>query len=213
MHHPPPPIRAVLASSNRGKLDEIRALLAGASIELLPQSDFGIVSPGETGSTFRDNALIKARHASSLSGLPAIADDSGLAVDALEGRPGVHSARYAGSHATDDDNIDKLLAELEGVPWDRRGARFRCVAVFLESSEDAAPLIGRGEWRGRILDRRRGTGGFGYDPVFLPASSGTASSGTASGRSAAELSPAGKNRVSHRGKAFRQLAALLSAPR
>lgn len=194
-------IRAVLASGNRGKLDEIRALLAGAGVELVPQSDFGIESPEETGSTFRDNALIKARHASSIAGLPAIADDSGLAVDALEGRPGVHSARYAGPHGSDGDNVDKLLVELEGVADDGRGACFRCVAVFLTGSADPAPLIGRGEWRGRILAERRGTEGFGYDPVFLD---------PGSGRSAAELSPEEKNRVSHRGRAFRELARLLA---
>lgn len=197
-----PRIKAVLASGNRGKLDEIRALLAGTGVELVPQSDFGIESPEETGSTFRDNALIKARHASSIAGLPAVADDSGLAVDALEGGPGVRSARYAGPHAHDDDNVDRLLAELEGVADDRRGARFRCVAVFLTSSEDAVPLIGRGEWHGRILKVRRGTEGFGYDPVFLDRESG---------RSAAELTAEEKNRVSHRGRAFRELARLLAA--
>ena len=199
-----PRIRAVLASTNRGKFDEIRALLAGAHIELVPQSDFGVESPEEAGSTFRDNALIKARHASSIAGMPAIADDSGLAVDALEGRPGVRSARYAGPHASDDDNVDKLLAELERVADERRGACFRCVAVFLAGSEDPAPLIGRGEWRGRILRERRGTGGFGYDPVFLD---------TGSGRSAAELTAEEKNRVSHRGQAFRELARLLALRR
>lgn len=195
-------IRAVLASGNRGKLDEIRALLADVRVDLVPQSDFGIESPEETGGTFRDNALIKARHASGIAGLPAIADDSGLVVEALEGRPGVRSARYAGPHATDDDNVDRLLAELERVADDQRAARFRCVAVFLTCSEDAAPLVGRGEWHGRILGERRGTGGFGYDPVFLDSESG---------RSAAELTKAEKNRVSHRGRAFRELARLLAA--
>lgn len=195
-------IRAVLASGNRGKLDEIRALLHDAGVELVPQSHFGIESPEETGSTFRDNALIKARHASHIARLPAIADDSGLAVDALAGRPGVRSSRYAGQDASDGDNVDKLLAELEGVADDRRGARFHCVAVFLAHSEDPAPLVGRGEWRGRILGERRGNRGFGYDPVFLD---------TASGRSAAELTADEKNRVSHRGQAFRELARLLAA--
>jgi XTP/dITP diphosphohydrolase len=199
---PEPRIKAVLASGNRGKLEEIRALLAEARVDLVPQSDFGIESPEETGSTFRDNALIKARHASSIAGLPAIADDSGLAVDALEGRPGVRSARYAGAQANDDENIDTLLAELANLADDQRGARFRCVAVFLTCSEDTAPLIGRGEWRGRILEERRGTGGFGYDPVFLDRESG---------RSAAELTPTEKNGVSHRGRAFRELARLLAA--
>ena len=193
--------KAVLASSNRGKLEEIRRLLRDAGVELLPQSDFGIDSPEETGTTFRDNALIKARHASRVAGLPAIADDSGLAVDALEGRPGVRSARYAGMHASDDDNVDRLLAELEGVPEDRRGARFRCVAVFVNSPEDPAPLIGRGEWCGRILTERRGSGGFGYDPVFFVPDRGL---------TAAELPPEEKNRLSHRGQAFRELKGLLA---
>lgn len=199
---PAPRLKAVLATGNPGKLREIRALLAAAGVELMPQSDFGVVAPPETGSTFRDNAVIKARHAASISGLPAIADDSGLAVVALEGRPGVQSARYAGPHASDDDNIDKLLAELEDVPEDQRGARFRCVAVFLATADDPLPLVGRGEWRGRILTGRRGTGGFGYDPVFLD---------PASGKSAAELTAEEKNRVSHRGRAFRELARLIAS--
>lgn len=197
----PPRIRVVLASANRGKLEEIFPLLRDVGIDLLPQSDLGIDSPEESGSTFRDNALIKARHASRIAGLPAIADDSGLAVDALDGRPGVRSARYAGMNASDDDNVDKLLAELDGIPEDRRGARFRCVAVFLRSPGDPAPLIGRGEWRGRILPERRGSGGFGYDPVFLV---------PGHGMSAAELPPDEKNRLSHRGQAFRELGCLLA---
>lgn len=195
-------IRAVVATANPGKLEEIRTLLDGCGIELLPQSHFEITQIEETGTTFRDNALIKARHAASQSGLPAIADDSGLAVDALEGRPGVLSARYAGAHASDDDNIDKLLAELSGVGADQRGASFRCVAVFLRSSDDSLPLIGRGEWRGRILESRRGVSGFGYDPVFIA---------NGSDRSAAEMTVAEKNRVSHRGQAFRELARLLAS--
>jgi XTP/dITP diphosphohydrolase len=196
-----PRIKAVLASNNRGKLDEIRALLHDAGVELVPQSDFGIESPEESGSTFRENALIKARHASNLAGLPAIADDSGLAVDALMGRPGVRSARYAGPHASDADNVDKLLTELRDVADERRGARFHCVAVFLACAGSATPRVGYGEWSGRILRQRRGSGGFGYDPVFLD---------SGSGRSAAELAPEEKNRVSHRGQAFQELARLLA---
>lgn len=195
-------LRAVVATANPGKLEEIRTLLDGCGIELLPQSHFAITPLEETGTTFRDNALIKARHAASLAGLPAIADDSGLAVDALDGRPGVLSARYAGPEASDDDNVDKLLGELSAVPQAQRGARFRCVAVYLRASDDSSPLIGRGEWRGRILDRRRGRGGFGYDPVFVP---------EGGERTAAEMTAAEKNRLSHRGQAFRELARQLAA--
>jgi XTP/dITP diphosphohydrolase len=194
-------MRVVLATGNSGKLQELRALLEPLAIEVVPLSQFTRAAVPETGLTFVENAIIKARHATQLAKLPAIADDSGLSVDTLDGRPGVHSARYAGMNASDDDNVDKLLAELDGVPDDRRGARFRCVAVFLRSPGDPAPLIGRGEWRGRILAERRGSGGFGYDPVFLD---------PGRGMSAAELPPEEKNRLSHRGQAFRELTRLLA---
>jgi XTP/dITP diphosphohydrolase len=168
----------------------------------VPQSDFDITPPPETGSTFLDNALIKARHAAAIAGLPSIADDSGLAVDALDGAPGVFSARFAGPRATDDDNVDRLLHDLLAVAPGDRGAGFHCVAVFVRDAADPAPLTSCGEWRGSILAGRHGTQGFGYDPVFLDA---------ASGKSAAEMTADEKNRVSHRGRAVRELARLLGA--
>ena len=192
-------MRLVLASSNPGKLAEFAAIFDHSDFEILPQSDFAIPDADETGVTFEANALIKARHASHLAGMPAIADDSGLAVDALSGRPGVFSARYAGPAATDEQNVSKLLSELKGVADEGRGAAFHCVASFAmpDSSE---PLLASGEWRGSILHERRGDGGFGYDPVFLD---------VASGRSSAELTADEKNARSHRGKALRTLARML----
>lgn len=191
----------VVASDNRGKLGEIRQLLAALELEVRAQSEYRISAVPETASTFRENALQKARHASAGTGMPSIADDSGLEVTALGGRPGVHSARFAGEFATDDENIDKLLAELREVPRERRGANFRCVAVYLESPDDPSPLIAEGTWHGRILTGRRGLGGFGYDPVFFD---------PGLGKAAAEMSGDEKNSVSHRGKAFRELSLLLS---
>ncbi len=185
-----------MASGNVGKLREIARILGDLNIVVVPQSDFGVDEVEETGSTFAENALIKARHAAKISGLAAIADDSGLAVDALGGRPGVYSARYSGPNATDETNIDRLLSELEGVPDDQRGAAFHCVACFV-SSDDAAPLVAEGEWRGRILQERRGDGGFGYDPVFFDIELG---------RSSAELDADEKDARSHRGNALRKLA-------
>ncbi|MGB5245544.1 MAG: RdgB/HAM1 family non-canonical purine NTP pyrophosphatase [Woeseia sp.] len=193
--------RVVLASSNRGKLAEIRALLEPLGVEVCAQSEFDVPEAIEDGSSFVDNALIKARHAAALTGLPAIADDSGLAVDALGGAPGVRSARYAGEHASDADNISKLLAAMRGLPDAQRGAQFHCAAVFVASADDAAPLIEEGIWRGSILDARRGQGGFGYDPVFYDAATRLA---------AAEMSANQKNALSHRGKAFRALCAELA---
>lgn len=187
------PDKIVMASGNPGKLKEIARILADLDIEIVPQSDYGIPDADETGASFLENSVIKARHASALSGLPAIADDSGLSVDALDGRPGVYSARYAGPDASDDDNVNKLLAELEGCQ--QRTAAFHCVASFV-SDADAEPLIGEGVWRGSILTERRGAGGFGYDPVFLDSASGLAS---------AELTPEQKNARSHRGQALRAL--------
>ena len=185
-----------MASGNVGKLREIEGILSDLNIALVPQSDFGLSEAEETGSTFAENALIKARHAAQATGLAAIADDSGLMVDALDGRPGIYSARYSGPDATDQSNIDRLLAELEGVPEDQRGAAFHCVVCFV-TPDDNEPFIAEGEWRGRILRECRGDGGFGYDPVFLD---------TELGCSSAELNAEEKNARSHRGKALRKLA-------
>jgi XTP/dITP diphosphohydrolase len=193
--------KIVIASDNRGKIGEIRQLLASLEVEVVPQSGFGIRSAAETGSTFEENALIKAFHASAGAGLPAIADDSGLEVAALEGRPGVRSARFAGESATDGENIDKLLSDLAGASGPGRDARFRCIAVYVGSSRETEPLIAEGIWNGRILEARRGSGGFGYDPVFFD---------TESGKTAAEMQGEEKNRISHRGQAFRSLCLLLA---
>lgn len=190
------PLRVVLASGNRGKLREFAELLAPLHFSIEPQSTFGIEPPPETGATFAENALIKARHAASISGLPALADDSGLEVDVLGGAPGVRSARYAGDPASDDDNIDRLLQALAATPMAQRGARFRCAIAFVRSADDPAPLLAHGKWEGHILTARRGAGGFGYDPVFED---------IASGRTAAELHGAAKNALSHRGMALRAL--------
>jgi XTP/dITP diphosphohydrolase len=194
--------RVVLASGNPGKLREFADLLAGKGFELARQADFGIEPPPETGDTFLENALIKARNAARLAGLPAIADDSGIEVDALDGAPGVHSARYAGEGASDAANLDKLLRALDGVPDVRRGARYRCVIVFVRDADDAQPLIGEGTWEGWITAAPRGFGGFGYDPAFVPATET---------RTAAEMSAAEKHAVSHRGQAMRLFLAQLDA--
>jgi XTP/dITP diphosphohydrolase len=192
--------RTVLASANPGKLRELESLLAPLSLELVPQASLGIEPPPEIGSTFLENALIKARHAARHAGLPALADDSGLEVDALSGRPGVRSARFAHECASDAQNLRQLLAELAGVPAARRQAHYQCVIVFVRNAADAQPLIARGSWQGRIATAPRGHGGFGYDPVFVPAGSR---------RSAAQLSAAAKNALSHRGQALRALVAML----
>lgn len=189
------PKKIVMASGNAGKLAEIRRLLDGLGVDVIAQSDLGVCDADETGSTFAENSALKARHAADATGLPAIADDSGLAVDALDGRPGVYSARYAGIHATDDDNIDKLLHELDGVADENRGAAFHCVATFAMPA-DADITVAEGVWRGTLLKARRGDGGFGYDPLFVDSQSGL---------SAAELTSAQKNARSHRGQALREL--------
>jgi XTP/dITP diphosphohydrolase len=191
----------VLASHNPGKLGELRALLAGLPWRLRSASDFALSEPEETASTFVENALIKARHVAAATGLPALADDSGLVVDALGGQPGVLSARYAGIGAGDSANIQRLLAAAEGLEGAARACCFVCVIVLLRGADDPLPLIAQGVWNGRLLRVPRGVGGFGYDPVFLDA---------ASGRSAAELSPEQKNAVSHRGLALRSLRARLA---
>ena len=186
----------VLATGNSGKVREMAALLEPLAVRILPQSAFAVPEAEETGLTFVENALIKARNACRHTGLPAIADDSGLAVDALGGAPGIYSSRYAGPGADDRANVEKLLAELAGVPEEARGARFICLMVYLRHAEDPTPLICEGRWEGRILPAPRGSGGFGYDPVFqVPARH----------CSSAELPPAVKNRLSHRGQALRQL--------
>lgn len=192
--------RIVVATGNPGKLTEIRAILEEFRVEVIAQGELGVDDVEETGLTFVENALLKARNAAAATGGPAIADDSGLEVDALGGAPGIRSARYAGEPADDAANIDKLLGALEGEQ--NRAAAFRCVMVFLRHADDPAPVIAEGAWRGRILAERRGEGGFGYDPVFFD---------PALGRSAAELAPAEKNRVSHRARALRELARRLGA--
>ena len=195
----PMPAKIVLATGNPGKLGEIQRILGDLGVEIIPQTELGVDDADETGESFVENALIKARHASLLTGLPAIADDSGLVVDALDGRPGVYSARYSGADATDESNIDKLLQEMRGIPGERRTAAFPCCAVFV-STDDSTSLVAEGRWTGRILEQRRGTGGFGYDPVFFDPECG---------RTAAELGPELKNARSHRGKALSALAEML----
>ena len=195
-----PSSKIVFASDNPGKMREIEDIFAGLDVSIVPQGKYAVESPEETGSTFADNALIKARYASARSGLPAMADDSGIVVDALGGRPGVRSARYAGEEATDKQNLDKLLRELADVPDEQRDAGFHCAAVLVFSDIDVAPLVAEAVWRGKILRERKGTGGFGYDPVFLDPSAG---------KTGAQMTRAEKNSVSHRGKAFRQLKNLL----
>jgi XTP/dITP diphosphohydrolase len=190
------PPRLVLASSNRGKLREINHIIGGLGMEALPQSDFAVPDADETGLSFVENAILKARHASQLTGLPAIADDSGLEVDALNGAPGIYSARYAGAGAADSDNVRKLLEALKEVPEAERTARFQCLMVFMVHAADPTPLICQGTWEGRILFEPRGEGGFGYDPVFWVPSEQCAS---------AELAPEVKNRLSHRGQALGKL--------
>lgn len=189
----------VMASSNAGKIREIARLLDGLGIEVVAQSTLGVTDAEETGTTFAENSLIKARHASDVTGLPAIGDDSGLVVDALDGRPGVYSARFAGPDASDDENIDKLLTELADISDEARGAAFHCVASFVMPGVPTA-VVAEGVWRGRILRERQGDGGFGYDPVFLDPDSGL---------SAAELTADKKNALSHRGQALRRLVAQL----
>jgi len=193
--------RIVVATGNRGKLTEIRDVLAGTGIELIAQSELGISDADETGATFVENALIKARHASRASGLPALGDDSGICVDALGGAPGLISARYAGPHGDSAANIAKLLGALEGIEDAQRSAHFHCTIVLLQSADDPAPLIAEGRWHGRILHAPRGTQGFGYDPIFFD---------PALGKGAAELDPDVKNRISHRGQALARLQTLIA---
>ncbi|MDO5610850.1 MAG: RdgB/HAM1 family non-canonical purine NTP pyrophosphatase [Pseudomonadota bacterium] len=183
----------VLASSNAGKLAELRELLATSGFDIRAQAEFGAEDAEETGLSFIENAILKARHAARVSGLPALADDSGLCVDALNGAPGLYSARYAGTHGDHAANIDKLLGELRDVAEAGRGARFVCVLALVRHADDPQPIIAEGIWQGHILPVRRGEGGFGYDPVFYS---------PAHGMSAAELPAAEKNRISHRAQAL-----------
>ncbi|MGH8251015.1 MAG: RdgB/HAM1 family non-canonical purine NTP pyrophosphatase [Steroidobacteraceae bacterium] len=194
--------RVVLATGNGGKLREMRAILAGQGLEIVAQAELGIAPPVEDGDSYLANALIKARHAAALAGLPAIADDSGIEVDALGGRPGLHTARYAGPQADDRANNDLLLVELAGVPLELRGARYRSVVVFLREALDPSPIVGEGAWCGRIGFERRGSGGFGYDPLFLVGDGDL---------TAAEMAEDAKNRVSHRGQALAALTVRMCA--
>jgi len=193
-------VRVVLATANAGKLRELEALLAPRGLTLLSQAELGVTSAAETGTTFEENALLKARHAAYSSGLPALADDSGLEVDALGGRPGVHSARYAGEGATDAANRALLLRELLGFADADRGARYRCVIAMVRSAGDPSPLLAAGAWEGRIAQQPAGHGGFGYDPLFIP-----------SGQleTVAQMPDAAKNAASHRALALQQLLAQL----
>ena len=190
----------ILASGNAGKLRELAALLSPMGFDLRPQSAFGIETPPETGSTFVENALLKARHAAALSSCIALADDSGIEVDALGGRPGVQSARYAGENASDADNLQKMLLELRDVPPVKRTARFQCVIVLVRDANDPEPLVARGTWEGHIAAKPRGGGGFGYDPIFLP---------DGFNFTAAQVSAAVKNAESHRAQALKALLASL----
>jgi XTP/dITP diphosphohydrolase len=188
--------RIVLATGNAGKLREFQQMLGAQNIEFITQRSLGVDDADETGLSFVENAIIKARHASSISGLPAMADDSGLEVDALKGQPGIYSARYAGVGASDAENNSKLLSELSNVPEAQRSARFQCVIVFMRYAEDPMPFICQGSWEGRILFEAQGEHGFGYDPLFFVPTHGCAS---------ALLDPAIKNSISHRGQALRAL--------
>jgi XTP/dITP diphosphohydrolase len=188
--------KIVLATGNKGKVKELAAMLSSLSIEVLSQSDFAVTEVPETGRTFIENAIIKARHASKHTGLPAIADDSGLAVDALGGAPGVYSARFSGENATDQSNITKLLGAMADVPNDKRQAKFLCVLVYMRHADDPLPIICQGEWCGEIMTEQQGDNGFGYDPIFWVNQQNSSS---------AQLTPQQKNDLSHRGKALKLL--------
>jgi len=191
----------VLASGNAGKLREINQILGTMAFQAVPQTDFNVSEVDETGLTFVENAILKARHACHYSGLPALADDSGLEVDALQGAPGIYSARYAGSGATDTENLSKLLKKMENIPEEERTARFQCVLVYMRHKHDPTPVICQGTWQGRILQHPLGENGFGYDPIFFVPSENCSS---------AQLPADVKNRLSHRGQALAQLVARLA---
>lgn len=192
--------KVVLATGNQGKVREMAQALTQFGFEVIAQSDLNVSEAEETGQTFIENALIKARHAAQITGLPAIADDSGLAVDFLAGAPGIYSARYAGSNASDQQNVQKLLTALEGVSEAQRGACFHCVLVFMRHAQDPTPIVCHGQWTGRILTQPQGENGFGYDPVFWVESEACSS---------AQLAPARKQALSHRAQALTQLFAEL----
>ncbi|HET8801034.1 MAG TPA: RdgB/HAM1 family non-canonical purine NTP pyrophosphatase [Marinobacter sp.] len=192
----------VIASNNQGKIAELAALLAPLGLAPVAQRDLGVSEAEEPAVTFVENAILKARHAARQTGKPALADDSGLAVDALAGQPGVRSARYAGPDASDTDNVRALLAAMEDVPDDQRSAQFHCVLVYLRHADDPTPLVCHGQWHGQILRQPRGEGGFGYDPIFLCPEHSC---------SAAELSREQKGRISHRGRALALLLEQLQA--
>ena len=192
--------KIVLATGNQGKVKELARMLEPLKIEVVPQSEFDVPEVPETGTTFVENAIIKARHAAKITGLPAIADDSGLAVDALGGAPGIYSARYSGKEATDQRNIDKLLDALSEVPAGQRSARFICALVFMRHADDPTPIICQGQWQGEIASKQSGNEGFGYDPIFtVPALNITA----------AQLTKEQKNQLSHRGQALSLMVAQL----
>jgi len=192
--------KIVLASSNPGKVREINQLLADLDLQVQPQSEYGVEDAEETGLTFVENAILKARNAAQHTGLPAIADDSGIEVDALNGAPGIYSARFAGAGASDRDNLEKLLTDLQDIPEAGRSARFQCLLVYLRHATDPTPLICQGTWEGHILAEPRGEHGFGYDPVFYVPTHDCSS---------AELPPKVKNALSHRGQALRKLVSAL----
>ncbi len=192
--------KIVLATGNQGKVREMAGVLSDFGFDVVAQSEFNVSDVAETGTTFIENAIIKARHAAKETGLPAIADDSGLEVDALNGAPGVYSARYSGEGAADQKNIDKMLAAMEGIPTEKRTARFHCVLVLMKHENDPTPLICHGSWEGHITTEQQGENGFGYDPIFWV---------NADNCSSAELEPARKKQLSHRGQALKKLFAAL----
>lgn len=191
----------ILASGNQGKLREISKMLAGSRLKVLPQSAFNLETPEETGLTFVENAILKARYVCDQTGMPAIADDSGIEVDALHGEPGIYSARYAGENASDEQNLQKLLIKMKDIPDDARQCRFHCLIVFLQHAKDPTPLICHGVWEGHLLRAPRGVNGFGYDPIFYVPDQACSS---------AQLSPEVKNCISHRGQALAQLIKVLN---
>lgn len=186
----------VLASGNPGKIREFSELLAPLGLRVIPQGEMGVTECSEDGLSFIENAILKARHAADITGLPALADDSGIEVDALQGRPGIYSARYAGAKASDAENNQRLLHELAGIPTHLRTARYRCVIALLRHAADPSPIIAEGSWEGRILETPSGSGGFGYDPLFFSPETDC---------TVAALAPARKNALSHRGQALRLL--------
>lgn len=194
--------KLVLATGNQGKVKEMADKLSEFGFDVVAQSEYNVPDVAETGTTFIENAIIKARHAAKMTGLPAIADDSGLEVDYLNGAPGVYSARYAGENASDQENLDKLLHALEGVPQEQRRARFHCVLVLMQHENDPTPLVCHGQWEGHILTEAQGEHGFGYDPIFFVPEENCSS---------AELEPARKKQLSHRAQALQKLFNALAA--